>query len=72
MSYRIAYMLLLYDDPVMFAQLAIAIESTNSALFVHVDASWIFPHSKRWCLLQQHKVDLSGGFRTTRCLLGRL
>lgn len=37
MSYRIAYMLLVYDDPVMFARLAKSIQSPNSLLFVHVD-----------------------------------
>jgi hypothetical protein len=37
MSYRIAYMALVYDDPVLFARLAKAIESPCSVLFVHVD-----------------------------------
>jgi hypothetical protein len=37
MSYRIAYLVLVYDDPVLFARLARSIESPSSALFVHVD-----------------------------------
>lgn len=37
MNHRIAYMVLVYDDPILFARLAKAIESSHASLFVHVD-----------------------------------